>query len=120
MTTSAEVRELLDQAEAFVRHGDPYAAASWGEAAVRRAFLAGPEALAEAELALERFYAAREARHREVERRNALHVANEHRVAGIGHEEPSERERRRSLSVALREWGQRVRAGWFGLRPRIS
>lgn len=87
MTTPADVRQLLGDAEAFLRVGDPYGATSRATEAVQRVACMHPDDRADvqhdAELVLGRARAAQETMRAEVERRAALHVSNERRAAGI-------------------------------------
>jgi hypothetical protein len=104
MTTSANLRQRLGEAEAFLRGGDPYGAASRAEAAAKRAASIRPdgaELLGQAELALDRFQAARDAMRAEVEWRRALHVENERRAAKISEAASEPEPPRRSWIAAL-------------------
>lgn len=90
MTTPADVREHLRDAEVFLRGGDPYGATARVRLAARQAASMrsrdGAELREEVALALDRFGAAEQAAREEVERRHALHVANERRAAGMSDE----------------------------------
>lgn len=95
MITSAHVRELLGQAEDFLRGGDPYGAMARARDAARQVASVrshdGAEVRQEVALALDRFGAAEHRMREDVERRHALHVANERRAAGITDEALLER-----------------------------
>jgi hypothetical protein len=105
MITPGEVREHLREAEAFLRGGDPYGATARARLAARKAEAMsshdGAEVREEVELALDRFQAAQEAMRMEVERRGALHVANERRAAGISDVVPEPAPPRRSWLAEL-------------------
>lgn len=85
--TAADVRELLQEAEALLRAGDPWGASARVRLAARQAGSIDPrlgdDLEQEVALAVERVGAAEEAARGEVKRRHALHVANERRAAGI-------------------------------------
>jgi len=86
MVTAADVRELLEQAQAFVRAHDPNGAvarARYAARAAESAFDPDGDVRDEVRLALDRLEVAARAWREDVERRAALHQENERREAGL-------------------------------------
>src|SRR5687768_14542626 len=95
MTTAEDIRELLREAEGFLRERDPWGATARAKFAARQAASVRcrdpAELQQEVRLVLDRLEAAEKGVREEVEKRAGLHVANERHATEITDVAPLER-----------------------------